>query len=76
MPDLRYHSSPIGPKVYLLASPLGNTSGNVSSCGASNFKGSLRSFAGNCSTVARRPRDTAARPSFGGALIASNQALE
>ena len=27
-------------------------------------------------TVASEPRDTAARPSFGGALIASNQALE
>ena len=72
----RYQSSPIGPNVYLLASPLGNTSGSVSSCGASNFSGFFRSFFGSWSSVASEPREMAARPSFGGALMASNQALE
>ena len=76
MPDLRYHSSPIGLNVYLLASPFGKMSGSVSSCGASNFSGLRCSFSGSWSSLASEPRDIAARPSFGGALIASNHALE
>jgi hypothetical protein len=64
-------------KVYLLTSMLlGTMSGTVSSCGASNFSGFLASLSGSWSSVASEPREIAARPSFGGALIASNQALE
>lgn len=54
----------------------GNRSGTVNSCGASNFSGFLASFLGSWSSRARLPRLTAARPSLGGGLIRSNQALE
>ena len=48
---LRYQSSLNARSVARLARPFGKTSGKVSSCGASNFSGSSRSFAG--SSVAR-----------------------
>ena len=40
------------------------------------FQRVLCSFAGSWSSLASEPREIAARPSLGGALIASNQALE
>ena len=54
----------------------GKTFGTAGSCGASNFSGFLASFAGSWSSLARLPRLIEARPSFGGGLIRSNQALE
>ena len=65
--------------VNLLARPLGNTSGNVSSGLAFIASGSLASFgaySSSSASVASDPRETAARPILGGALIASNQAEE
>ena len=73
---MRYQSSPMGPNVYLLAKPLGKMSGNVNNWGASNFRGLRWSFSGSWSSRASEPREMAARPSFGGGLMASNQALE
>ena len=73
---MRYQSSVIGPNVYLLASPFGKRSGAVKNCGASNFSGSFASFGGSWSMVASEPREMTARPSLGGALIASNQPEE
>ena len=52
---MRYHSSPMGPNVYLLARPFGKMSGSVSSCGASNFSGLRCSFAGSWSRRGQRP---------------------
>ena len=40
------------------------------------FSGFLASLGGSLSSVARLPRLTAARPSLGGGLMRSNQALE
>ena len=59
----------MGPNVHLFARPLGKTSGNVSSWGASNFSGSFCSLVGSWSSRASEPREMAARPSFGGLLI-------
>ena len=54
---LRYQSSLNARSVARLARPFGNASGNVSSCGASNFSGSLRNLAGSCDpTVQACPR--------------------
>ena len=73
---MRYQISLSVLNVSLFASPFGNTSGNVSSCGASNFSGSARSFGGSSSSLASEPRENAERPSFGPVEIASNHAIE
>ena len=52
---LRYQSSLNARSVARLARPFGKTSGKVSSCGASNFSGSLRSFAGQLVARGERP---------------------
>ena len=73
---LRYQSSLNARSVARLARPFGKASGKVSSCGASNFSGSSRSFAGSWSRVAREPRVSTARPSFAPVVVVSNQAAE
>ena len=73
---LRYQRSLNARSVAGLASPFGKTSGNVSSCGASNFSGSFRSLSGSWSRVASDPRVSTARPSFASVVVVSNQAAE
>ena len=73
---LRNHSSENAVSDSLLASPFGKTSGKVSSCGASNFSGSERSFAGSWSTVASEPRVSTDRPVRAPVAVVSNQAAE
>ena len=71
--DLRYQSSLNSLPVSRLSSPDGNTSGTVSSCGASNFNGSARSFAGRSATVAWLARVSRPRPKCAPVVTASNQ---
>ena len=71
--DLRYQSSLNSLPVTRLSSPDGNTSGTVSSCGASNFNGSPRSFAGRSATVAWLARVSRPRPKCAPVVTASNQ---
>ena len=70
--DLRYQSSLKSLPVSRLSSPDGNTSGTVSSCGASNFNGSSRSFAGRSATVAWLARVSRPRPKCAPVVTASN----
>ena len=55
------------------SSPGGNTSGTVSSCGASNRSGSARSFTGSSASVEWLARISSPRPKCLPVVTASNQ---